>query len=131
MNKRHPYYELLDKWVEAAEMKKRWEREENKLRAELFGGTFPNPTEGVNKHELPDGRVVKGTYKLNRKIDEAALPSVEAAMRDKFQIDPESNLIRRKPELAVGAYKKLTEEQRAVFDEAVISKPGSPTIEIV
>lgn len=127
----HPYYELLDQWAEAAEMKKKWEKEEHRLRMALFQGTFPNPTEGVNKHELPDGRVVKATHKLNRKVDEAALPAVEAAMREQFQIDPESGLIRRKPELAVGAYKKLTEEQRHVFDEAIVSKPGTPTIEIV
>lgn len=127
----HPYYDMLDEWVKAAAEAKKWQNLEKQLRDRIFNSTFQEPKEGVNKYTLPDGRMVKGTHKLYRKLDEAAYPSIREAIINTFQIDPEKDIIKRKPEIATGPYKKLPDEIRAVLDDAIIAKPGSPVIEIV
>jgi len=40
-------------------------------------------------------------------------------------------LVKRKPELITSAYKALTEQARLVFDQALIIKAGSPSLELV
>ena len=51
---------------------------EMKLRKEVMATFFPEPVEGVNSLELEQGWVLKATYKIDRKIDPAALPDVRA-----------------------------------------------------
>lgn len=127
----HPYYEMLAEWQHAAIEAKKWQNLEKQLRDRIFSSTFQEPQEGVNKYTLPDGRMIKGTHKLYRKLDEAAYPSIREALINSFQIDPEDTIIKRKPEIATGPYKELPDEIRTVLDDAIIAKPGSPTIEIV
>lgn len=126
----HPYYELLDEWQQAASEAKKWQQREKELRDRIFLSTFPDPKEGVNKYTLPDGRMVKATHKLYRKLDEAAYPSIREALINTFEYDPEDQIIKRKPEIATGPYKKLPDEIRAVLDDAIIAKAGTPTIEL-
>lgn len=121
------YYELLDEWLqlkaELAAIKKR----EADLRQMLFEGAFPNPVEGTNTVALEDGTIVKGTYKISRNIDEAALPSVLEQMPEAVR----DNLVAYKPSLSVAVYRKLTAEERKTFDQALIIKPGTPTLEVI
>lgn len=127
----HPYYEMLDEWQVAAAEAKRWQAREKELRDRIFQSTFEAPKEGVNKYTLPDGRQVKATHKLYRKLDEAAYPSIREAIINTFGMDPEEGVIKRKPEVSVSAYKKLPAEIRNVLDDAIVAKAGSPSIEIV
>lgn len=102
------------------------DREET-LRRELFADFFPAAEEGVNDEELGEGYVLKGTYKINRKLDEAALPAIlkmlPASVADK--------VIHYKPGLVLAEYRKLKPVHKKILDEVVTASPGLPTLEIV
>jgi hypothetical protein len=121
------YLEALDRWQELSDAIKHMTQEERALREALFSGTFPDPKEGTNKHTLPDGRVVKGTYSLNRKVLEDELPDALEALPE----DVREKIIKRKPELVKSVYNKLDAEQRQAFDAALDIKPGLPKLEVV
>lgn len=103
--------------------------QEKELRIEIFNMAFPNPEEGskYNKLDLADGYMLQGDYKINRRIDEAALGEVQK------QMDPVmfNRAFRFKPELNKSGYKDLTEEQRAIASVAIIATPGTPALDIV
>lgn len=103
--------------------------QEMKLRKEIFDACFPDPVEGTNKIDMPEGWVLKGTYKLTRSLDEAALPAVVAELR-KHKVNTDS-LISYKPSLSVSAYKKLDAKWQKVLEQAMETKPGAPSIELV
>lgn len=115
-------------WVVAEEMAKLKE-EEMKLRKKIFGTYFPTPKEGVNTLPMTNSFVMKGTYKIERKIVEEAyktlLPDFQKAGL------PLEDLVKMRPDLSVGVYKKLDAKQQKLFDKALEIKPGAPTLEIV
>ena len=102
--------------------------EEVTLRKELFGEAFPNPIEGSkeNKCELGDGYILQGDYKINRRVDESALPTV----REKLSHDVFDKVIKFKASLNKAGFNSLTAEQKAIFADAVIETPGTPALEI-
>jgi len=105
---------------------------EQALRKEVADLFFFTPTEGVNTFELEQGYKLKLTYKIDRKIDEAALDAVRKQLaEDKINID---TLLSYKPSLDTKAYKGLMQvnpEAAKVFDQALTIKPASPTLELV
>jgi hypothetical protein len=102
---------------------------EQALRKEVFALFFPAPIEGTNKFDLPEGWALKGTYKIDRKVDEQAVPAVTEALRSMgVNVDL---LIGNEPKLKTATYRELTAEQRVIFDQALTIKPGSPTVELV
>lgn len=123
---------LLNAWWNAfteAEAAKAAIKREQELRRQVFEHYFKNPREGTNYVELPDGWRLKGIYKLDRKIDEAALPAVKEQLKEMgVNADP---LVEYKPSLKIKLYRELTAEQMRIFDQALIIKPSSPTIELV
>jgi hypothetical protein len=102
---------------------------EKRLRAEVFALAFPSPVEGTNSTPLPQNWVLKGTYKLDRKLDVAVLPSVLQQLREQNVVA--DVLIQNKPELVVKQYKALSPENRAIFDQCLTTKPALPTLELV
>lgn len=113
----------------AAEEVKPIIEKEQALRKEVFALFFPAPIEGTNKYDLLEGWVLKGTYKIDRKVDEQAVPAVTEALRNMgVNVDL---LISYEPKLKTATYRELTAEQRGVFDQALTIKPGSPTLELV
>lgn len=103
---------------------------ELELRKRVFALFFPKPKEGVNKFELAGDYLLKGTHKIDRKVDEAVLEDIQNQMREEFQINPDL-LIEMKPSLKMATYRELTAEQRKMFDQALTIKPSTPTIELV
>lgn len=104
---------------------------EMKLRKEMMASFFPTPVEGVNTLDLEQGWVLRANYKIERKIDEAMLPTVNAELR-KIGVNPDP-LVRYKPELDTKAYKALVQINpiaAKVFDDAMTSKPASPVLEL-
>lgn len=105
------------------------------LRQRIFGAYFPTPSEGTNSAPLAAGWVLKGTHKLERKIDIGALTAMTARDADGHSrlsrafMNPDT-LVKWVPELVLGEYRKLTAEQQQLFDSALIIKPGSPSLEI-
>lgn len=126
------WYKLKD---ELAKLK----ASESLMRSKLFKGYFPTPKEGTNTLDLDPlliaaglpsgGHVLKATYPIERKIDDAAVTTLAPVLAaNLISVD---KLIRRKPELDVKEYRTLTAEQTQLFDQCLIVKPGSAQLEIV
>jgi len=121
--------EDLAEWYRLQDELKRIKASEMLLRQRIFGAYFPSPVEGTNSAPLADGWVLKGKHTINRDIDPGAL----GAMKEQFAeagISADA-LVQYKPSLVLKEYRTLTEEQRQLFDQCLIVKPGSPALEIV
>ena len=104
---------------------------EMSLRKQVMEAYFPTPVEGVNTCQLESGWEMKATYKIDRKIDEAAFPAINAKLRE-MGVNPDP-LVKLKLDLVTAAYKSLVQinpEAAKVFDQAMTSKPASPSIEL-
>lgn len=120
------FYETLARQQELQAAIKRLQAEERSLREGIGQGSFPEPEEGVNKLELEDGRTLKATYKMYRKVLEDKL--AEAGFGRGFM----GKLFRVKHELVTAEYRKLDEDTRKVVDAVLhISMSSLPTIEVV
>jgi len=125
----------LNEWtaaLAAANVAKLAVAREQELRKEVMALFFPAPEEGVNNLPLEAGWTLKATHKLERKLDEAALPAVLKQLRE-MGVNPDT-LIRTKPELETKAYKSLAQINPAavrVFEQALTIKPGSPVVELI
>lgn len=130
--------EDLYAWFEAQMQLAAVKAREMSLRTKLFKSLFPSPDEGTNTIKLDGhpimrdapntGYVLKCTHTISREIDEAAL-TVLAPQFDAAGIK-HVDLVKRKPSLAVAEYRTLTKEQLAMFDQALVIKPGSPAIKL-
>lgn len=98
------------------------------LRQKIYKHYFPAAKEGTNKVTLPDSYILKAGRVVDRKLDEPVL----ATMWDEFVAAGinMNELIRKKPELNLTAYRELTHEQRNLFDQALTIKDGSPSLSI-
>lgn len=120
---------ILNEWTqvstELASLKKR----ESELRAKLFEAVFPEYVAGSKneKLDLDANWTLQGEQKLNYNIDKTALPAILEQMPE----GTETTLIRYKPELNMTEYKRLTEEQRLKFDQALTIKPATPTLKLI
>ncbi len=119
----------LTLWYEMQDQLKKLKASEMLLRTKLFKAFFPAPKEGANSFALDQGWVLKGTYKIDRKIDIALLTNFSASLRENGII-PEA-LVKYDPSLITSEYRKLTAEQEKMFDQVLIVKPGAPSLEIV
>ncbi len=126
--------------------------QERAMRQRLFTHFFPEPVEGTNNFTLPDGYVVKGKYPIDREVDAGMvatlrgmkLADLEPAFRQQLNLHgaPDAmpvlealrlsvdSLLKWEPDLVVKEYRKLTAEQRIVFDRCLSIKPGSLTLEV-
>ncbi len=124
---------LLKQWNEAVakvELVAKPEiADEMRLRKLVMAEFFPDAKEGVNSRDMGMGWVLKGTLKIERKLDEAALPAVKESLRA-IGVNADT-LVRYKPELETKVYKALSEQAQKVFDAALTIKPGSPTMELL
>lgn len=127
--------EDLVRWYELSEQLSKLKSAEAMLRARIFNFYFKEPKEGTNTVPLNDGTgaVVKGTHVLNRAVDVGTLDALRATQAvegyngPKLELD---KLVKYKPEVSISEYRKLTDEERTLFDSALIIKPGSPQLEI-
>ncbi len=103
---------------------------EMKLRTEIANELFTKEANGSFKEGTQnlevDSLKVKLTSKLNRKILEEM---EDATLKQLGEVG--AMLIKRKPELVVSVYKKLTDEHRAIADNMILITPGSIELEIV
>jgi hypothetical protein len=120
---------MLSTWYKMAQELKKLKTKEILLRKDIFGKAFPDPKEGTNNYGLDDGYVLKGQYQLTRDIDEGAFNALKEKLREE-KINPDL-LVQYKPSLVKKEYNKLTDEQKQLFDQCLIVKPGSPSLEIV
>lgn len=119
--------EVLSKWDNLAQELKAVKKKELELRNLLFAHFFEAPKEGTNTIELGNGWKLKAAYKFTRTLDKASLLSALQQMPE----GSEDKLVDYKPSLKLAEYRKLPEDLVKLFDEAVITKPGAPALEIV
>lgn len=129
------YLETLARWQELKQVIPQLVAEERALREGLFGGTFPKPKEGVNKFNLPDGRVLKASYPIQRDFvkdvfaeHELILPELDVGG---LPFDLWASLVKAKFSLDLKGYRELENGQQSAFDRLLVIKPGLPTLEIV
>lgn len=119
----------LENWYNLQKELARVKVAEMLLRKKIFDYHFKAPKEGTNTKPLDDGYALKGGYVINRNVDVALLTNFnEKLMAAGVSID---KLVKYEPKLAVSEYRTLTQEQRQLFDQVLIIKPGSPSLEIV
>lgn len=126
---------LVTEWYEAltlvAEAKQVIEKEQA-LRKQVIATCFPNPVEGTNHFELGDGYKITLSYKIDRKLDEAAFEAQKEILRTQFQLDPNS-VIKYSPSLITTGFKTLKSTNEAAYtfmQQFVTEKPGSHSIEL-
>ena len=105
---------------------------ERQLRKEIGELFFPEPKEGTNTFDLEQGWKLKYVHKLDRKIDEAALPAVKEQLRT-LGVNPDS-LTNTVVTLDTKAYRglvSLNPEAAKFFESALTIKPASPILELL
>lgn len=119
----------LNLWFQLQEQLNNIKAQEMDLRKKIFAAYFRTPVEGTNTEPLSGGWVLKGQYKIDRKVDEAVLVTLGSVLKEhKINV---KDLINYKPELNLRAYRNLDEEQMKLFNQVLVIKPGSPALEIV
>lgn len=119
----------MHEWYRLQEELKRIRGAEMLLRTKIFKAIFTAPSEGTNNHSLADGYVLKGKYNITRDLDVGAFGANKVRFAE-AGISTDA-MVQYKPSLVLSEYRQLTAEQRQLFDECLIIKPGSPSLEIV
>lgn len=119
----------LEEWYKATAELAIAKAKEGMLRLRCFKGYFPTPVEGTNTAPLADGYELKGIHKINRSVEPGSL----IVLADKFAEAKIAvgDLIEYKPDLKIKEYRTLTDDQRNLFDQALIIKDGTPDLKIV
>ncbi len=123
----------LTEWRQITEWLDNAKKREAVLRVSLAKQLLP-------KAILPDGSFPEGTtnetvgnlkVKVVGKLNRTVLEELEAATMAEADLGEEyAGLIRRKPELAVGVYKRLPMAKRLIVDRMLLIKPATITLEI-
>lgn len=119
----------LGEWAAVTDQLASLKAYESALRKEIFTALFPTPCEGTNTVALPEGWRAKGTYVLNRTLDEAALPAVLEKLRSMQA--PVDLLVTYPPKLSVSTYRKLDAKAQRILEQAMETKPGMPGLELI
>lgn len=117
---------LLDEWYEAKQNAEQWALKEVNLRKQIFAEAFPSPDVGANKVKLPHGMALVGTYRLNYRIDQAALEESKSLIpAETFE-----TVVSYRPEIRDGKFRALSDEEQLLFTPFVTITPGTPSLEI-
>lgn len=122
-------YELLYNWYCKKEELVKVQAQERALRQSVVSVFFPDGLkENTNKIKLDTGDDLVVTQPYTRKVDKAIFSQI---LPDLIEAGVDINEVTEtKVELRVAAYRKLTAEQLAIFDECVTTTPGSPQLKI-
>lgn len=122
-------YELLYNWYSKKEELAKVQAQERALRQSVVSVFFPDGlNENTNKIKLDTGDDLVVTQPYTRKVDKAIFSQI---LPDLIEAGVDVNEVTEtKVELRVAAYRKLTAEQLAIFDECVTTTLGSPQVKI-
>lgn len=122
-------YELLYNWYSKKEELAKVQAQERALRQSVVSVFFPDGlNENTNKIKLVTGDDLVVTQPYTRKVDKAIFSQI---LPDLIEAGVDVNEVTEtKVELRVAAYRNLTAEQLAIFDECVTTTPGSPQVKI-
>lgn len=117
----------LEEWYKLKVQLDSLKLKELTLRKAIHEFYFPDAEEGTSSIDIGGGFVLKAVTKYNYRIDEGALEAVKPKLEDLGVAPP----VRYKIELDTKPYRALKGEAEEVFGEALIIKPGTPTLSIV
>ena len=120
-------YVKLEQWRAAARELELVRDNEMRLRKELVAECFPNMVEGVSYLDLMSGWKLKVNQPFTRSLDQDKAPEVLKALK-KIKAD---NAVKIKYDLSVAVYRTLDGQARALVDDILTTKPGSPSLEVV
>ncbi len=127
-------YAILAQHQSAAKQLAYWKEQEAALRQQVVAGfsTQAVDCEGTENYELRAGYKLKIVRKMNYSVTDSE--GMETAL---IQLENETGsgllserLVKWKPELSVGEYKKLPDTLRGIVSPFVTMKPGLPTVEL-
>lgn len=120
--------EQLAEWYNIAQQVKLLKDTEMALRTALSRYFFPNPKEGSNKIELPDGAKLVMQHKMSYKILPELMDTVRVQCKEQgINMD---DYIKNKPELKLKEWRTLEGDDKEVFGQVLEIKPSSPSLEI-
>lgn len=114
-------------WNELQELLKDLKKVESTLRKEMLSEFFPSPEEGTNNCALGNDWKAVCKQPVTRKCDEAAFEPVFKQLPRGYR----QKLIKTSHTLIVANYRKLSEDERKIFDEALIISNGSASLTVV
>ena len=120
----------VERWYQVSEQLGKLKVEELALRKEIFAEAFPNPVEGSKENKLPlaAGWILQGDHKINRKVDEAVVATLQAGDNTRGLVD---TCFEWKPKLKLAAFKALDGEDLNLLADAVTETPGTPSLKVV
>lgn len=118
--------DILTAWRQAAEVLETVKKMEMELRKKLVAETFTESKAGANKADVAGGELIF-TKKYNTTVDETLFDKV-AAEAEIIGVDVGS-LFKIKHSLDNKKYKMLTDEQRSIVDQTLVTKEAAPTLE--
>ena len=103
---------------------------EMKLRQEVFDLINKNGEigKGTNNIALPDGWALKVVTKESVSVEESVLPAVRVKMREAGITE---DVFKFKPSLVASEFSRLTDMQKAIVNEALVTKPSAPEVKII
>lgn len=133
--------ELLQQWIEKKKTLESAKAEEMELRKQIVSFVAdPDKIEGTENIELGNGyklkAVKKVTYNFNVPEGVDKRDFVDDVLDKLEKVGPEGKfladrLVKWNPELSVSEYKELPENFKKIVDEVIVTKEGSPTLELV
>jgi hypothetical protein len=115
---------LIQDYLEAKKLASEYKKQENDLRVRIVEQFFPSAGEGTHTTDFK-GWEIKAGVRYNYKFDAKSLEEYEYLFNE-----AEAACVKRKPELQLSAYRKLSDEERATIDSCVVVTPGLPTLDI-
>lgn len=115
---------LIERYNDAKSKLAQFKKLENQIRLEVIDQYFPKAIEGTHNQELT-GYEIKATFKMNHKFDAKALEKIVEDLSEE-----EFACINYKPSLKLAEYKKLSDSERELLDETIITTPALPSIKI-
>lgn len=119
-------------WMEANAKLSTLKADELRLRNELIAMLYPTGTvpTGTNTTPLAEGWVIKVVGKQNITVDESLLGETQEMVKKSDPTLDFDAVIKMKPSLSLSGFNELTEEQKKLFQNCLITKPGQATVEI-
>ena len=125
----------LQLWAELEEQASKYKELEMLARKTIFKKAWPEWRVGVNNYPLFNGWLLKGTGKINYRVDKEMFPQVSEGLASMgLAID---DYLRVSYSLAEGEYNKILKDESAnqtvgpVLRQMISSSDGAPTLEIV
>ena len=118
--------DVLTAWRQAQEVLDTVKKMEMELRKKLVADHFQESKAGANKTDVPGGELVY-TKKFTTSVDEELFDRVSAEA-DIAGVDI-GLLFKVKHSLDNKRYKTLSDEQRAIIDQMLITKESAPVLE--